>query len=72
MLYGCSVKKLGNIGAAARAGVKPGTWRSYVARGQAPEPDGYEEVSGTPWWWPTTIDFWLVNRPGPGTRTDLT
>jgi hypothetical protein len=65
------VRKLGNADAAARVGLKPATWRAYVARGQAPEPDGREEVSGTPWWWPTTLDAWMALRPGPGARTDL-
>jgi hypothetical protein len=41
--------------AAALAGVRPATWRSYVARGQRPAPDGVADPCGCPWWWETTI-----------------
>jgi len=64
-------KKLGIAQAAARLGVKPSTWRAYMAREQAPAPDGREEISGTPWWWDSTIDAFGKARPGRGARTDL-
>ena len=68
--------------AAERLGIKPDTWWSYVNRAAyerevgrdrpnlAPPPDGREELSGTPWWWASTIDAWKANRPGRGARTD--
>ena len=64
-------------------GIDPDTWRSYVNRAKyereagrdrpnlAPAPDGYEELSGRPWWWQSTIDAWNAIRPGRGARTDL-
>jgi hypothetical protein len=58
--------------AAELAGVKPNTWRAYVARGQAPSPDGREELSRHPYWLESTVRSWVRSRPGPGTRTDLT
>ena len=57
--------------AAALAGVKPNTWRAYVAREQAPQPDGREELSGHPYWLASTVLAWKAGRPGQGTRTDL-
>ena len=53
----------------ARRGItiKASTWRSYVARGQAPQP-AYR-VERTPMWDPNDILYW--ERPGPGARTDL-
>lgn len=64
-------EKLGNAQAAALLGVTASTWRSYVARGRAPEPDGREELSGTPWWRRSTIEAFKRSRPGRGARTDL-
>ena len=64
-------KKLGAKDAAAMVGVKPNTWRAYVAREQAPAPDGREEISGTPWWWESTVKRFRDSRPGQGARTDL-
>lgn len=55
---------------ATRAGITPTTWTAYVARGTAPKPDGHYD-GRTPWWWASTIDTWLANRPGQGARTDL-
>ena len=46
------------------------TWRAYVHRGHAPKPDGWYDKR-TPWWWESTIDEWMANRPGRGARTDL-
>lgn len=46
---------------AARIGVNPATFRAYVARGQAPAPDG--QIDGrTPYWDPATIDEWRPYR----------
>ena len=53
--------------AAEMAGVTPSTWRSYVAREQAPKPDG-EFDKRTPWWWDSTVQSWVDNRPGRGRR----
>lgn len=50
--------------------VAPVTFRAYVSRGQAPEPDGRESLSGKPWWWPETIRTWQRQRLGRGRRTD--
>ena len=39
-------------------GIKPGTWRAYVARdGRAPLPDGQHDKR-TPWWWRSTVTAW--------------
>jgi hypothetical protein len=57
--------------AAEMAGVRPNTWRAYVARGHAPAPDGREELSRHPYWLETTVSAWKASRPGPGARTDL-
>lgn len=48
--------------AATLAGVTPATWRSYVARGQRPEPDGYAEPCGCPWWYVATITRDIAER----------
>jgi hypothetical protein len=53
--------------AAKRAGVTPATWRSYVAREQAPKADGQHDKR-TPWWWDSTVDTWLAGKPGRGRR----
>lgn len=55
--------------AARHAEIEPATFRSYVSREQAPEPDGYE-LNDVPWWWASTIRRWQANRPGRGRRTD--
>lgn len=47
--------------AAALAGVAPDTWSSYVSRGQAPAPDG--RLGRTPWWWESTVQDWVAQRP---------
>ncbi len=62
--------RLTNRQAAELAGIAPGTWRDYVARGYAPQPDG--RLGVTPWWWEGTVRAWLESRPGQGARTDLT
>lgn len=77
------MRKIGVIEFAQRAKVEPATIRSYKHRagvlrragkdrpGLLPEPDGHEEISGTPWWWESTADEWIGNRIGRGARTDL-
>lgn len=54
--------------AAKRAGMSSRAWRTYVQRGAAPAPDGHDEVSGTPWWWQTTVDAWLTQPRQPAHR----
>lgn len=48
-------------------GVKPATWRSYVARRQAPQPSRH--VGSTPVWDAAMVKSWP--RPGQGARSDL-
>lgn len=43
--------------------IKPGTWRSYVARGQAPKPRRWVE-GGTPVWDLEQIEKWYAERNG--------
>lgn len=64
--------------AADIVGIKRSTWRSYVARGQAPAPDYPHDAHGAltprfpgPWWKQSTIEAWTMSRPGAGARTDL-
>lgn len=56
--------------AAAIAGVAPGTFSSYVHRGQAPAP--VEWVGRTPRWDEDEVRAWQQQRPGrvgrPSTR----
>lgn len=61
-----SGRKLDTVEAAALAGVKPGTWRSWRSRGlpakdPVPAPDGWREL-WWPWWWEETIIAWLKRR----------
>ncbi|WP_035740268.1 helix-turn-helix transcriptional regulator [Parafrankia elaeagni] len=55
---------------AERAGIKPGTLRSYRNKGLLPEPDDLS-VPDRPRWKTSTVEAWLLGRPGRGTRTDL-
>lgn len=41
---------------AESAGIEPATFRSYVARGFAPAPDGH--FGRTPFWLRSTIESW--------------
>ena len=45
------------------------TWRSYVARGQAPKP--VRRISNAPLYSRDDIEQWITDRPGSGARTDL-
>lgn len=70
-------EQLTSAEAARVAGIKPKTWTSYVSRSKdrapsrrlAPAPDG--RLGRTPWWWESTVLWWMSRRPGSGTRTDL-
>lgn len=57
-------------GAAELCGIQPSTWRTYVARGQAPAPDDPDESAPPerrrPRWRRTTVEGWHAQRPGPG------
>lgn len=60
-------RKLTAAQAAERMGMKTPTWWAYVYRGQAPEPDGREELSRKPWWYESTVERHRAERPGtPG------
>lgn len=54
----------------ARAwGIKPATWRAYVATGRAPQPlPGYDDHRRR-LWDAERVRSW--GRPGQGARTDL-
>lgn len=52
--------RYGSHKAAAYVGEKPATWRAYVARGQAPQPDGFDQTFGRNFWLKTTLDEWLA------------
>ncbi|MDJ0363132.1 transcriptional regulator [Rhodococcus sp. H29-C3] len=45
------------------------TWRSYVARDQAPKP--VRRVGREPMFAGADIEEWIKERPGRGARTDL-
>lgn len=54
---------------AAAWGVKPSTWRAYVAAGRAPQPlPGYDDNRRRRWD-AEQVRGW--RRPGQGARTDL-
>ena len=64
------MKRLTGSQAAAAAGMQPGTWRRYTTpnRGRGgklhgPPPDGRNDPCGCPWWYETTVQTWLKNRP---------
>jgi predicted DNA-binding transcriptional regulator AlpA len=63
--------KLRSSAAAELAGVKLSTWSSYVARKQAPKPDGHYDRR-TPWWLRSTVNDWKASRPGQGSRKHTT
>lgn len=44
-------------------GIEPATWRAYVARGQAPGPDGRHDAR-TPYWRRETVEAWQAGRRG--------
>jgi hypothetical protein len=62
---------VGNAAAAEYAGVAVSTWRAYVARGEAPEPEPERVIAGghaLPQWQRKRLDEWLARRPGKGGR----
>lgn len=60
-------------GQAARAyGVQPETWRTMVKRGQAPDPDHIEPLTGHKFWKRATVIRARDTKPGRGHRSDLT
>lgn len=54
---------------AALAGIKPDS----LNRLKLPPRDGTDTTGGhaRPWWYRSTAEEWIANRPGPGARTDL-
>lgn len=63
-------KKLYVEDVTAHTGLDSATWRAYVARGQAPHPNGRDIIRGRaqPWWTTEAIQRWITGRPGPGYR----
>jgi predicted DNA-binding transcriptional regulator AlpA len=57
------------IEASTGKAIASSTWRSYVARGQAPKPARH--LSRTPLYSREDIEAWIAGRPGSGARTDL-
>jgi len=57
-------RMLSTAEAAEMAGVTAATFRTYVARGDGPKPDGH--LGRTPWWKASTVRAWLKSRPGQG------
>lgn len=49
---------------AALAGIEPASVRRYRMRNAIPEPDG--QLGRTPWWYRSTIEAWLAERPRAG------
>jgi hypothetical protein len=53
--------------AASHCGILPGTWRDYVARGRAPQPDDPDEGAPKqrrrPRWRAETVTAWQASRP---------
>lgn len=58
------------IKAETGAAIAISTWRSYVARNQAPAP--VERRAGSPFYSRKQVLAWIHHRPGIGARTDLT
>jgi hypothetical protein len=61
-MVGMGDERLTVAAIAERLNIAPGTWRSYVARGQAPPADGWFDRR-TPWWSATTVKAWADARP---------
>lgn len=64
------VDRLTGPQAAAQVGVDPVTWRAYVSRGQAPQPDGRDPGTDRPWWHRKTVTAWQESRRGLAWRAD--
>lgn len=69
------VKLITTAQAAELVGIRPATWRYYLARrrrdgkGQIPEPVEYH--GATAMYDERAVLAWQANRPGRGARTDL-
>lgn len=50
--------------AATLAGVRPGTWRAYVSRDQAPKPVEHLDAR-TPLWSRKAVEAWIARRDAP-------
>lgn len=61
-------ERLGGPAVAAYLRIKPSTWRAFVARNQAPPPDGIDDAFGRQYWLKSTLDKWKASRPGHGGR----
>ena len=60
-------RRLASKKAAAHVGVSDSTWRAYVARGQAPGPNGHDDGFDMDYWLESTLDAYKASRPGqPG------
>lgn len=59
-------RKLYRADLAELAGILPDS----LGRANPPRPDGYDIEGGhaRPWWWESTAQMWLANRPGKGWR----
>ena len=66
-----SEERLSVSSAAKLAGLKTDTFRAYVTRDLGPQPDGIDETFGKRYWYRSTIETWMANRPGQGARTKL-
>lgn len=51
--------------AASLLGVQPSTFRAYVTRRQAPQPDPLHTVGTMRRWRRSVLQEWHANRPGP-------
>ena len=70
-----SKRRVGSRGAAEIMGMRRKSWGALVSANRraltgAPAPDGYEEISGHPWWYVATVEAFRASRPGQGFRTD--
>lgn len=61
-------RRLASRVAADYVGLSDSTWRAYVARGQAPRPDGHDDGFDMDYWLTSTLDKWQASRPGHGGR----
>lgn len=58
--------------AAEHLGLSANTFRSYMRKGLAPEPDAVVGLARPVYGWLVqTLDYWQAHRLGRGRRTDL-
>ena len=60
------MEPMGTREIAAYCGVEPLTVHQWRQRGRFPAPEGH--VSGTPWWWRSTVEAWAVEHGYPKAR----